>query len=96
VAAEGTPDGLKRALAAAGFRDIEVTAIEVRQTYRDFHDYWKSQTMPFAPIGKSVAALTDAQNARLREAMQAILPAAKDGGIGYAARALAFKARKPD
>jgi SAM-dependent methyltransferase len=95
VAPEGTPDGLKRALAHAGFRDVDVTLIEARQTYRDFDDYWASQTVSLAPIGKSVAALSDAQRAHLREVMHTILPADRTGGIGYASRALAFRATRP-
>jgi SAM-dependent methyltransferase len=92
VAPEGTPDGLKRALAAAGFRDARIGSIEITETYRDFADYWASQTVSFAPIGKSVAALSEPQRARLREVMRATLPADRTGGIGYASRALAFKA----
>jgi ubiquinone/menaquinone biosynthesis C-methylase UbiE len=95
VAPESTPEGAKAALEGVGFSDISVTGIEVSQTYRDFDDYWQAQTMPFAPVGKSVAALTDAGRAKLREAMHAILPAGRDGSISYSARALAFKARQP-
>jgi ubiquinone/menaquinone biosynthesis C-methylase UbiE len=94
IAPESTPDGAKAALERAGFSDIAITVIAASQTYRDFEDYWQAQTMPFAPVGKSVAALTDENRNRLRKAMHAILPPAADGSISYAARALAFKAVK--
>jgi len=50
--------------------------------------------MPFSPSGKTVAKLTDAQRAKLREAMREKLPAAADGSVTYAATAMAGKARK--
>src|SRR4051794_40029857 len=53
---EADTEGLNTALAAAGFRDIAITKIEATERYRDFDDYWQVQTMPFHPIGKSVAA----------------------------------------
>jgi ubiquinone/menaquinone biosynthesis C-methylase UbiE len=93
TAPESTPEGAQAALERTGFSEIEITGIEVSQTYRDFDDYWRAQTMPFAPVGKSVAALSDEGRARLREAMHSILPSAGDGSISYSARALAFKAR---
>jgi ubiquinone/menaquinone biosynthesis C-methylase UbiE len=95
VVAESTPEGLKAALDAAGFSDIVITKIEASQSYRDFDDYWQAQTPPFAPPGKSVAALTDDGRIKLREILRAALPAAPDGTITYSARAVAFKARKP-
>jgi ubiquinone/menaquinone biosynthesis C-methylase UbiE len=95
IAPESTPDGAQAALERAGFTEISINGIEANQTYRDFDDYWQAQTMPFAPVGKSVAALTDAKRTELRETMHSILPPAADGSISHSARALAFKARKP-
>jgi ubiquinone/menaquinone biosynthesis C-methylase UbiE len=94
TAPESTPEGAKAALERAGFSDISVTGIEATQTYRDFDDYWQAQTMPFAPVGKSIAALGDDGRAKLRQVMHSILPPAGDGSISYSARAIAFKARK--
>jgi ubiquinone/menaquinone biosynthesis C-methylase UbiE len=93
---EAAPAGAQAALSKAGFADIVVTTIEAPQTYRDFDDYWQAQTVPFAPIGKSVAALSEDQREKLRETMRSILPAASDGRISYSSRAVAFKARKAD
>ena len=94
--AEATPDGLRTSLAAEGYGDIEVTTIEASQTFRDFDDYWTSQTATFPhPVAKSVAALGDYDRERLREKMRAALPAARDGSVTYSSRATAFRARKP-
>jgi len=91
---EGTPEGMRATLAAAGFTDIVVTEIDVTRTFASFDEYWEIQTMPFSPSGKTVAKLTDAQRAKLREAMREKLPAAADGSVTYAATAMAGKARK--
>ena len=41
------PDGLRATLTAEGYGDIELTTIEASQTFRDFEDYWTSQTATF-------------------------------------------------
>jgi ubiquinone/menaquinone biosynthesis C-methylase UbiE len=79
--------------AAAGFEAIETRPIDVTQTYRDFEDYWSAQTLPFTPAGKLVAKMSEADRARLRDSLQAILPPGPDGSITYSSRAAAIKAR---
>jgi ubiquinone/menaquinone biosynthesis C-methylase UbiE len=92
---EAMPEGLRAALIAQGYGDIEVTTIEASQTFRDFEDYWTSQTGTFPhPVAKSVAAMSDHDRERLRDIMRAALPAAADGSITYPSRATAFKAHK--
>jgi SAM-dependent methyltransferase len=91
---EGTPEGMRAALAAASFADIAVAEIEVTRTFANFDEYWDIQTMPFSPSGKTVAKLTDAQRVKLRDVMRDTLPAAADGTITYSATAMAGKGRK--
>ena len=95
VVPEGSLEGMRASLTAAGFADVTATEIEVTQSFRDFDEYWEIQTLPFSPSGKTVAQLDDAQRARLRDHMRATLPTARDGSISYAATAIAGKARKP-
>jgi SAM-dependent methyltransferase len=91
---EAMPEGLRAALADAGYADVDITTIEASQTFRDFEDYWTSQTATFPhPVAKSVAGLSDRDRERLREVLRTALAAA-DGTITYASRATAFKARK--
>lgn len=72
------------------------TDIEASQTFRDFEDYWTSQTATFPhPVAKSAAALGSDDRERLRDILRTALPAAADGTITYSSRATAFKARKP-
>jgi SAM-dependent methyltransferase len=92
---EAMPDGLRAALAAEGYGDIEITTVEANQTFRDFDDYWISQTATFAhPVAKSAAALRGADRERLLDILRKALPPAADGTITYPSRATAFKARK--
>jgi len=93
---EAMPEGLRSALVAEGFGNIEITTVEASQTFRNFEDYWTSQTATFPhPVAKSVAALSDDERERLRDLLRTALPAAADGTITYASCATAFKARKP-
>lgn len=93
---EAMPEGLRAALAAEGYGDIDITTVEASQTFRDFEDYWTSQTGTFPhPVAKSVAALSEGDRERVREILRKALPAAADGSISYSARATAFRARKP-
>jgi ubiquinone/menaquinone biosynthesis C-methylase UbiE len=92
---EAMPDGLRATLTAEGYGDIEITTIEASQTFRDFEDYWMSQTGTFPhPVAKSVAALSDRDRERVRDLLRTALPAAADGSITYPSRATAFKAHK--
>lgn len=95
VVPEGSADGMRASLAAAGFEAISVTDIEVEQSFRSFDEYWEIQTLSFSPPGKSVARLDAVQRERLRDHMRKTLPTASDGSITYAATALAGKARRP-
>ena len=92
---EAMPDGVRATAQAAGLMDIDTKVIEASQTFRDFEDYWSTQASTFHPIGKLVAAMSEAERERLRALMRKILPAKADGAITYSARATAFKSRKP-
>lgn len=92
---EGAPDALKATLAGAGLENIETQAVTVTQSFKSFDDYWTSQTPSFAPVAKSVLALSEAKREELKAYLRKTLPTAADGSIRYPATALAFKARTP-
>jgi len=94
VVPEGTQDGMRASLAAAGFSDIATTEIEVSQTYVSFDDYWEAQTRPSSPPGRTVAALDERQRAKMRDMLRGTMPAA-DGTVTYSSVAIAGKGRKP-
>ena len=92
---EGSEDGMRASLQAAGFRDIAITEIEVCQSFKNFEEYWEIQSLPFSPPGKTIAGLDDAQRTRVQDLLRQMLPAGADGSITYSATAIAGKARKP-
>jgi SAM-dependent methyltransferase len=94
VVPEGTLDGMRASLGAAGLTDVVATELEVTQTFASFDEYWDVQTFPFSASGKTVAKLDDAQRAALRALLRETLRAA-DGTITYSAVAIAGKGRKP-
>src|SRR2546421_6384933 len=92
---EGSEEGMRASLKAAGFTDIAATEIEVTQSFKSFEEYWEIQSLPFSPPGKTLAKLDDTQRARVQDLLREMLPAAADGSITYAATALVGKARRP-
>lgn len=85
------PDPLKKLFEEAGLTSVEVRAVDIPTVFRDFEDYWN----PF--LGKQGSAPTylasrdDETRARIREMLQARLPAASDGTIHLTARAWAVR-----
>lgn len=91
---EGTADGMRASLEAAGFADVATTEIEVTRTFRDFDEYWDIQCIPFSPSGRTVAKLGEAQRGKLRDVMRERMKAGPDGSITHAATAMAGRGRK--
>jgi SAM-dependent methyltransferase len=91
---EGSDEGMRASLGAAGFTDIAATEIEVTRTFRDFDDYWEVQCIPFSPPGRTIAKLDDVQRAKLRDLMRERMTPGADGSITYAATAMAGRGRK--
>jgi ubiquinone/menaquinone biosynthesis C-methylase UbiE len=86
-------EALHSLLAHAGLRDIAVRPIEIKVTSDNFDNYWSAQTPAFSPTGKAIAALSDADRARLRDAVRAIVLPEGASRIDYPATAHAWKAR---
>ena len=80
----------------AGFEGIAPRSISVTVPFPDFDAFWQAQTPGYTPIGKTIAAMTDSDRARLIETVRAGLPVRPDGSIQYPARANAVKAHLPD
>jgi SAM-dependent methyltransferase len=79
----------------AGLERIATRVIDVTVTFPDFDAFWQSQTPAYSPVTQTIDALSNADRARLIEAVRAGLPAGPDGAIEYSARANAIKARVP-
>ena len=95
----GTPDstleGLQVLFAGVGFDDIATRAIDGTCAFRDFDTFWRTQTPLMHPVGKLVAAMSEADRAALMDAVRAQVAPGPDGTIAYAARANAVKGRVP-
>jgi ubiquinone/menaquinone biosynthesis C-methylase UbiE len=88
-------DVLRLLFDQAGLEDIATRPIDITVTYSSFTDFWQSQVPPFTLNGKAIAALQEADHARLVQAVRAALPTDSQGQIAYPARANAIKARVP-
>lgn len=75
----------------AGLVDVETTTLRVPVRFEGFDEFWNSNTLAVGPTGSSVAALSDEDRARLREAVRARLTPGPDGAIAYEAVANAVR-----
>ena len=94
LVAEGSHEGMRASLAAAGFADIATNEIEVTRAFRDFDEYWDVQCIPFSPPGRTIAKLSEAQRIKLRDVMRERMTPGADGSITHAATAMAGRGRK--
>jgi SAM-dependent methyltransferase len=88
-------EAIRALFAQAGLQEIASRTIDVTVSFPDFDDFWRSQTRSSNPTGKMIAALPEADRAKLIAAVRAELPAGPDGSFAYAARANSVKARVP-
>jgi hypothetical protein len=78
-----------------GLTELNTTSIEVAVSFRDFDDFWLSQTPRYAPTTKVIAAMSLRDRQALMEAVRADLRPLP-GGVGYSARANAVRGYCPD
>jgi hypothetical protein len=77
-----------------GLKGLNTTSIEVAVSFRDFDDFWRSQTPQSMPTTKVIAAMTPRDRLALMEAVRAYLRPLRDG-VGYSAWATAVRAHSP-
>jgi SAM-dependent methyltransferase len=87
------PAALEEVWRGAGLTDVEVRAIDVPTTFRDFEDFWTPFLLGQGPAPGYVASLDEPSRDRLREALRADLPTGADGSIALVARAWAVRGR---
>lgn len=78
----------------ARLKGLNTTSIEVAVSFRDFDDFWSSQTRHNMPTTKVIAAMTPRDRLALMEAVRTYLRPMRDG-VGYSARATAVRAHCP-
>jgi len=79
----------------ARLQSVDITVVRSEVTYRDFTDFWDSNTAPIGPSGQAINALSPADRDRLKARVHELLPIAADGSIAYEAFANAVKGRVP-
>jgi ubiquinone/menaquinone biosynthesis C-methylase UbiE len=86
------PGELPNAWRAAGFSDVVETTLTIRMEFASFEDYWAPYLGKDGPGPEYVATLSDAERARLRDAVRlAYIDGEPDGPRSYAAVAWAVK-----
>jgi SAM-dependent methyltransferase len=95
-AKDSSIEALQSLFKQAGLQSVEARPIEIASTYRDFDDFWVSQTPAFSPNGRFIATLAEPDRLRLRKSVLTILAPSSDGSITYSACANAIKARVPE
>lgn len=90
------PGELANAWMAAGFSDVVETALSIRMEFASFDDYWAPYAGKDGPHAEYVATLSEAERARLRDAVRlAYVDGEPDGPRSYAAVAWAVKGMAP-
>ena len=90
-----TEASMRQTWAANALEAIETRVIRIRVTYKDFDDFWTSNSVPVGPSGAAIAKLTPAEKEKLRSVLRERLPTAADGSISYEPFANAVKGRVP-
>jgi SAM-dependent methyltransferase len=89
-----TPEALRALWTGAGFRAVEVAAIDIETVFKDFDDFWTPFLGGQGPAPGYCMSLPEEARARLRDRLRDSLPTAIDGSIPLYARAWAVQGRR--
>ncbi len=89
-----TQENLKSLFEGGGLAEVETRVIEIPVKFRDFDDYWHSNTTFTSPIANFIKVLTDEKRQRLMSLVRARLPIDDRGAISYTARVNAVRGRR--
>lgn len=90
------PGELANAWLAAGFTNVVEAALSIRMEFASFDDYWAPYAGKDGPGAEYIAALGEAERARLRDAVRfAYVDGESDGPRSFAAIAWAVKGIAP-
>lgn len=85
------PTALRACFEAAGFADVEVSALDCEMAFADFDDYWTPFLGAQGPAPAYAMSLTDSNRQRLRDLIRARLPIDNDGTIHLTSTAWAVR-----
>jgi hypothetical protein len=86
-------DKLKELFISTGLAEVETLPIEITVTFRDFDDYWQSNTGFSSPASNGVKALPENKREALKQIVKGKIPVDKNGVISYTARVNAVRGR---
>jgi SAM-dependent methyltransferase len=86
-------DALRALWEAAGLEGIETRVIRIPVAFRDFDDFWNSNSVPVGPQGKAISEMLPSAREKLRAQVRDQLPVGSDGRIAYESFANAIKGR---
>jgi SAM-dependent methyltransferase len=86
-------DAMRSLWKGAGLTGIETRTIEIEVAYRDFEDFWLSNTALPNPATKRIQAMPPAEVEQLRALLRTRVPMDAQGRVVYSARANAVKGR---
>lgn len=89
-----TPDGLRQLWVDGGLVDLAARTITLTRTFEHFDAYWQA-ALTSSSLRDAVAALTPADQARLRDAVRDQLVALPGGAVQVTGRASAIRGRVP-
>jgi ubiquinone/menaquinone biosynthesis C-methylase UbiE len=86
-------DALENLWREAGLTDIETTSIRIPVSFRNFEEFWDTNTLPVGPQAERIRNLSENMRQSLKQKLKSSLPTARDGSITYEAFANAVKGR---
>ena len=84
-------ESLEKLFGSAGIANIVSSQIEIDLQFRDFDDYWTSNTKFASPAGKFIKSLNDDELRRFQAILREKLTFGYDGVISYSSRVNAVK-----
>ena len=78
----------------AGLRGLDTNSFEVVVSFRDFEDFWRSQTSRYLPTTRLINAMSQRDRLTLMEVIRGYLRPL-GAGVGYSAWAIAVRGHSP-
>jgi len=89
------PAAMEQIFCDVGLRDVSTISIDTLVTYRDFDDYWISNTDPSSALSNLVDELTAEDREQFKAEVKALAPISADGSIQYSVGTIAVKGVVP-
>jgi ubiquinone/menaquinone biosynthesis C-methylase UbiE len=93
--ADSAAGPLRQLFEAADLEEVESRTIHVEMKFRDFDEFWSTQTsFPSTPV-RALREMSESEVERVKASLRETLPTNPQGQVAYFARANAVKGRKP-